>query len=83
MPRDRLDRGIELGRNLRSASADLLSQGLSYSTGHLTVVLNGCLFAPSLLTFWFVNGFLDFSTAVAIGAVATPAGLQVRSQSRG
>ncbi|QCC47948.1 hypothetical protein DV707_09910 [Halobellus limi] len=77
-PRGRFDRVIELGRSLRSASVDLLSQEFSYSTGHLTAVLSGCLFAPSLLTFWFVNGLLDFSTAVAIGAVATPAGLQVR-----
>ncbi|VTT86357.1 hypothetical protein DM2_2395 [Halorubrum sp. DM2] len=44
----------------------------------MTAILNGCLFAPSLLGFWFVNGVLDFSTAIAIGAVATPAGLQVR-----
>ncbi|ELZ33178.1 hypothetical protein [Halorubrum tebenquichense] len=44
----------------------------------MTAILNGCLFAPSLLAFWFVNGILDFSTAIAIGAVATPAGLQVR-----
>ncbi|WP_255152747.1 hypothetical protein [Halorarius halobius] len=56
----------------------LFSQEFSYSTGYLTAILNGCLFAPSLLTFWFVNGVLDFSTAVAIGAVGTPAGLQVR-----
>jgi hypothetical protein len=41
-------------------------------------VLQGCLFAPSVLTFWFVNGVLDFSTAVAIGAVDSAAGLQVR-----
>ncbi|MEA5388074.1 hypothetical protein VB779_14220 [Haloarculaceae archaeon H-GB11] len=36
------------------------------------------MFAPSLLTFWFVNGLIDFSTAITIGAVATPAGLQIR-----
>ncbi|QAU14321.1 hypothetical protein EKH57_03630 [Halorubrum sp. BOL3-1] len=44
----------------------------------MTAILNGCLFAPSLLAFWFVNGVLDFSTAIAVGAVATPAGLQIR-----
>jgi len=76
--RERLDTVLELGRNLRSALLDLLGQEFSYSTGHLAAILNGCLFAPSLLTFWFVNGVLDFSTAIAIGAVATPAGLQVR-----
>lgn len=69
---------VDLGTNLRSALTSLFSQEFSYSTGYLTVILNGCLFAPSLLTFWFVNGVLDFSTAVAIGAVGTPASLQVR-----
>lgn len=64
--------------NLQNALADLFTQEFSYSTGHLATILNGCLFAPSLLTFWFVNGILDFSTAIAIGAVATPAGLQLR-----
>jgi len=68
----------DLGTNLRSALAGLFSQEFSYSTGYLTAILNGCLFAPSLLTFWFVNGVLDFSTAVAIGAVGQPASLQVR-----
>lgn len=63
---------------LQHASRDLLRQEFSYSTGHIAAILNTCLFAPSLLTFWFVNGVLDFSTAVAIGAVGTPAGLQTR-----
>jgi hypothetical protein len=76
--RDRFQTFIELGTNLQSALTGLFSQEFSYSTGYLTVILNGCLFAPSLLTFWFINGVLDFSTAVAIGAVGTPAGLQVR-----
>jgi hypothetical protein len=67
-----------LGRNLRDALADLFSQEFSFSTGHLTALLGGCLFAPSLLTFWFINGLLDFSTAVALGTVASAAGLQVR-----
>jgi hypothetical protein len=66
------------GRNLRRAAGDLVSQEFEFSTGHLATVLNGCLFAPSILTFWFVNGVLDFSTAVAIGAVQTGARLQVR-----
>lgn len=76
--RERLGPLVELGGNLRAALVDLFSQEFSYSTGNLAVILNGCLFAPSLLTFWFVNGVLDFSTAIAIGAVATPAGLYVR-----
>lgn len=76
--RERLDSVLGAGTNVRRALADLFSQEFSYSTGHLAAILNGCLFAPSLLTFWFVNGVLDFSTAVAIGAVSTPAGLQVR-----
>jgi len=75
---NRVSRLVVTGRNLRASLADLRSQELSYSSGHLAALLHGCLFAPSLLTFWFVNGVLDFSTAVAIGAVATPAGLQVR-----
>jgi hypothetical protein len=67
-----------LGRNLRDAVADLLSQEFSLSAGHLTALLGGCLFAPSLLTFRFINGLLDFSTAVALGTVASTAGLQLR-----
>lgn len=68
----------DLVRTIRSAVADLLRQEFTPSTGHLAAILHGCLFAPSVLTFWFVNGLVDFSTAVAIGAVATPAGLSVR-----
>lgn len=74
----RLFRLVTVGRRLRRSLADLLSQEFSYSSGHLAALLHGCLFAPSLFTFWFINGVLDFSTAIAIGAVATPAGLQVR-----
>jgi len=76
--RRRLDSLVELGTALRGAFGELFAQEFSYSTGHLTAILNTCLFAPSLLTFWLVNGVVDFSSAVAIGAVATPAGLQVR-----
>jgi len=76
--RARFDPAVDLGTRLRSAFGQLLDQELSYSSGHVAAILNTCLFAPSLLTFWFVNGVLDFSTAVAIGAVAGPAGLQVR-----
>ncbi len=75
---DRVDAVATTGTNLRRAAGDLLSQEFSFSTGHVATVLNGCLFAPSILTFWFVNGVLDFSTAFAIGAVQTGAGLQVR-----
>lgn len=64
--------------NLRSAVSQLFSQEFSFSTGHLTAFLSGCLFAPSLLTFWLVNGVLDFSTALVLGAVVSPAGLQIR-----
>lgn len=63
---------------LRAAVSELLSQEFAFSTGHLTAFLSGCLFAPSLLTFWFINGVLDFSTALVLGAVASPAGLQIR-----
>jgi hypothetical protein len=65
-------------RSLRSAFADLLSQEFSWSAGHLTALVNGCVFAPTLLTFWFVNGVADFSTAFVLGTVASPAGLQIR-----
>ncbi|WP_435197391.1 hypothetical protein [Natronomonas sp. EA1] len=75
---ERLDSLFELQTNLRAAAVDLFSQEFSYSTGYVATILNGCLFAPSLLTFWFVNGVIDFSTALTIGAVATPAGLQIR-----
>jgi len=68
----------KLGPPLKSALQDLFRQEFSYSTGHVAAVLNTCLFAPSLLTFWFINGILDFSTAIAIGSVASPAGLQIR-----
>jgi len=69
---------VGVGQRLRASLSDLLSQEFSYSSGHLAAILHGCLFAPSILTFWFVNGVLDFSTAAAVGAVATTAGLQVR-----
>jgi len=64
--------------SLRAAVADLLVQEFDWSTGHLATILSGCAFAPSLLTFWFVNGVLDFSTAVAIGSIQGPGGLVVR-----
>jgi hypothetical protein len=75
---ERVRRSVALVGRLRAAVADLLSQEFGYSGGHLTALLNGCVFAPSLLSFWLVNGVLDFSTAVAIGAVASPAGLWIR-----
>jgi hypothetical protein len=75
---ERLSTLFRLRTNLQAAASDLLSQEFTYSTGYLATILNGCLFAPSLLTFWFVNGLVDFSTAITIGAVATPAGLQIR-----
>lgn len=78
MIRERVGSATRHGTALRSALGDLFTQEFSYSMGYLATILNGCLFAPSLLTFWFVNGVVDFSTAVAIGAVATPAGLQLR-----
>lgn len=76
--RERVARLDSVRTQLQLAARDLLRQEFSYSTGHIAAVLNTCLFAPSLLTFWFINGVLDFSTAIAIGAVATPAGLQIR-----
>jgi len=75
---ERLSSLYQLRTTLRAAAIDLFSQEFSYSTGYFATILNGCLFAPSLLTFWFVNGLIDFSTAITIGAVATPAGLQTR-----
>ncbi|WP_049936445.1 cupredoxin domain-containing protein [Haloplanus natans] len=78
MIRERLGSTISHGTNIRGALGELFTQEFSYSTGYLATILNGCLFAPSLLTFWFVNGVIDFSTAIAIGAVTTPAGLQLR-----
>jgi hypothetical protein len=62
---------------LSAAGTELLDREFAPSTGHLAAFLSGCVFAPSLLTFWFVNGVLDFSTAVLIGAV-TPDGVVVR-----
>lgn len=63
---------------LRAAVGDLLAQEFRWSPGHLATILSGCAFAPSLLTFWFVNGVVDFSTAVVIGSVGGPGGLVVR-----
>jgi hypothetical protein len=63
---------------LRGAVGDLLAQEFGWSPGHLATILSGCAFAPSLLTFWFVNGVLDFSTAVVIGSIGGPGGLVVR-----
>jgi hypothetical protein len=68
----------ERASNLRAAVAELFSQEFDWSAGHLATVLSGCAFAPSLLTFWLVNGVLDFSTAVVIGSVQSPGGLTVR-----
>lgn len=77
-PMERFAVPRRVGRNVQSALAELLSQEFAYTSGHLTALVNGCLFAPSILTFWFVNGLLDFSTALVIGSVASPAGLLVR-----
>ncbi len=63
---------------MRDSVGGLLSQEFGFSSGHLTAVLNTCLFAPSILTFWFVNGVIDFSTAVVLGSVGSTAGLLVR-----
>lgn len=66
------------GSALGEAFLDLLDQEFGATAGHLTTLLHGCVFAPSLLTFWLVNGVLDFSTAFAVGAIAGPGGLVVR-----
>jgi hypothetical protein len=63
---------------LGSAGRELLAQEFEFSTGHLAAVLSACVFAPSLLTFWFVNGVIDFSTAFVLGSLAGPGGLMVR-----
>ncbi|MEF8818826.1 MAG: hypothetical protein V5A31_12145 [Haloferacaceae archaeon] len=75
---DRLGRVGDHVAAVRAATADLFARELTGSTGHLAAVLHGCLFAPSLLTFWLVNGVLDFSTALVLGTVASPAGLGLR-----
>lgn len=79
-PTDELGEGRGRSRleNLRRALADLLDQEFGPTKGHLTALLGTCLFAPSILTFWLVNGVIDFSTAFLIGAVATPGGLAIR-----
>jgi hypothetical protein len=59
---------LELRTNLRAAAADLFSREFSSSTGHVATILSGCLFAPSLLTFWFVNGFIDSANSVVYSA---------------
>lgn len=71
-------RPLALGRNVRDAVSGVFAREFAFSPGHLTALLGGCLFAPSLLTFWFINGLIDFSTAVALGTVASVAGLQLR-----
>jgi hypothetical protein len=63
---------------LAAAFGDLLDQEFSPSAGHVAALLNGCAFAPSLLTFWAVNGVLDFSTAFVLGTTGGPGGLAVR-----
>jgi hypothetical protein len=63
---------------LAAAFRDLLDQEFAPSAGHVAALLNGCAFAPSLLTFWAVNGVLDFSTAFALGTTGGPGGLAVR-----
>lgn len=68
----------ERANGLTHAVEDLFTQEFDWSVGHLTALLGSCVFAPSLLTFWLVNGILDFSTALLIGAAASPGGLVVR-----
>lgn len=63
---------------VRRAGTELFTREFDWSAGHLATLVGGCAFAPSLLTFWFVNGILDFSTAVVIGTVQSPGGLVVR-----
>jgi hypothetical protein len=69
--------GSRLGA-VGDAFAELLSREFSLSPGHLSALLSCCAFAPSLLTFWFVNGVVDFSTAFLLGSLGGPAGLHVR-----
>jgi hypothetical protein len=61
-----------------SAARELLAQRFEFSTAHLAAVLSACVFAPSLLTFWFVSGVIDLSTAFVLGSLAGPGGLTVR-----
>lgn len=64
---------------LRDALGELLAREFSWSNGYTAVLFNSCMFAPSILSFWFVNGILDFSTAFVIGSVgANGVGLAVR-----
>lgn len=64
--------------NLYAAFGDLLDQEFAISPGHVTAILNTCVFAPSIFTFWLINGVIDFSTAIAIGSVQSPGGLAIR-----
>ncbi|MFB6219353.1 MAG: hypothetical protein ABEH77_09325 [Halobacteriaceae archaeon] len=63
---------------LRAAIGDLIGQEFRWSAGHLSTLLGGCVFAPSILSFWLVNGLLNFPTAVVLGAVGSTGGLFVR-----
>lgn len=76
--RSQVDRAGRVVDALRDAMAELLGQEFAWSAGHLTALVNGCIFAPSLLTFWFVNGIADFSTAIALGTLGGVAGIHVR-----
>lgn len=60
------------------AVLDLVSEDCSGSCGNFLGVGLGCLLGVTLLKFWFVNGLIDFSTALVLGTVTSTAGLAVR-----
>jgi hypothetical protein len=63
---------------LATALVDLVRDDCSGSCGNVFGVGLGCLFGLTVFKYWFINGIIDFSTALVLGAVASSAGLAVR-----
>lgn len=56
----------------------VVTDDCEWSCGNATSLGLSCVFGLTLLKFWFLNGLIDFSTALAVGSVASPVGLAVR-----
>lgn len=64
--------------DLKTIVVSLVSDDCTWSCGNAAGVGLGCVFGLTVLKYWFINGLIDFSTALAVGAVASTAGLGVR-----
>lgn len=66
-------------KRVGEAVSDLFTKECAWSCGYFVAFLFGCVFSPVILKYWFINGVLDFSTALVIGSVSTQSGMLVRA----